>query len=728
MSVITLDEVVSLFVQLEPDDHEGLKEFRRLVWGMLPSAPPPLRPVLASVLVVLDEEKDAASIVTLERINGVLTRATEPVAPEPVASGSTRKAKGKRPSTKSAGPNAPTAPVAPPAAARMLLLPDDADASLLGDFLSESREYLANAETALLLLESNPDDVEAINVVFRAFHTVKGTAAMLGLGEIAELAHHAETLLTRVRNREIACTGGYADLALRSGDALSSLLDAHAIALTGAPAPLPDHAAFLAVLANPEAAGVTEATSTPVHAPAAAPAGSPAATGVSASRVERRDADADAMLRVRTARVDQLIEMVGELVIAMAMVTQDDTVRQGAHHALQRKVNHAAKITRELQDVSMGMRMVPLRGPFQRMARLVRDVAAKCGKSVAFHAMGEETEIDRNLVDLIADPLVHMVRNAVDHGIETPMDRLAAGKPAEGSVRLSAYHAGGHVVVELTDDGRGLSRERLLQKAAQMGLVEPGATLSDSEVFQLIFAPGFSTAEQVTDVSGRGVGMDVVRRNVEAVRGRIEIASAPGAGTTFIVRLPLTLAITDGMLVRVGTERYIIPTAHIQMSLRPDASALATYQHRAEMLQHREMLLPIVRLHRLFNTAGAVADPTQGLLVIVGEGRSQTALLVDELLGQQQVVAKSLGDALGRVAGIAGSAILGDGRVGLILDVSELVALSRQVPGDDALRAHRSREVCGERPDLPMLSGVAVDACAAGVLQAAASHPIPTSA
>ena len=683
MSVITLDEVVSLFVQLEPDDHEGLKEFRRLVWGMLPSAPPPLRPVLASVLVVLDEEKDAATIATLERINAVLTSASEPVAPASRATaapppGESKRSTSKRPASKRAATKPTKAP--------MLVLPDDADVSLLGDFLSESREYLANAEAALLLLESTPDDVEAINVVFRAFHTVKGTAAMLGLGEIAELAHHAETLLTRVRNREIACTGGYADLALRSGDALSSLLDAYALALTGAAAPLPDHAAFLAVLADPEAAGFTEAASVEMAVPAGAPTGAPAGPGAS-PRLERRDADADAMLRVRTARVDQLIEMVGELVIAMAMVTQDDTVRQGTHHALQRKVNHAAKITRELQDVSMGMRMVPLRGPFQRMARLVRDVAARCGKSVAFHAMGEETEIDRNLVDLIADPLVHMVRNAVDHGIETPMDRLAAGKPAEGSVRLSAYHAGGHVVVELADDGRGLSRERLLQKAMQMGLVESGATLTDGEVHQLIFAPGFSTADQVTDVSGRGVGMDVVRRNVEAVRGRIEIASVPGAGTRFTVRLPLTLAITDGMLVRVGAERYIIPTAHIQMSLRPDASALATYQHRAEMLLHREMLLPIVRLHRLFNTAGAVADPTQGLLVIVGEGSGQTALLVDELLGQQQVVAKSLGDALGRVSGLAGSAILGDGRVGLILDVNELVALSRQAPGDEGRRS-----------------------------------------
>jgi two-component system, chemotaxis family, sensor kinase CheA len=341
-------------------------------------------------------------------------------------------------------------------------------------------------------------------------------------------------------------------------------------------------------------------------------------------------------------------------------------------------VVHAGKIVRELQDLTMATRMVPLRPAFQKLARLVRDVAQKTGKQVEFTVQGEDTEIDRTMVDAISDPLVHMARNAVDHGIESPEARLAAGKPAVGRVQLRAYHAGGNVVVELTDDGKGLDRDRLVQKAIDRGLITSSKGMSDHDILNLIFAAGFSTAETITDISGRGVGMDVVRRGVESLRGRVDISSELGHGSTFTVCLPLTMAITDGMLVRVGAERYVIPLASIVLSFRPEAGSLKTVAGRGEMAVLRDELLPIIRLHRLFGVDHAIEDPTSALLMVVGVGERRCALLVDELLGQQQVVAKSLGDGLGKVQGVSGGAILGDGRVGLILDVPEIETLARR--------------------------------------------------
>ncbi|MCC6430793.1 MAG: chemotaxis protein CheA, partial [Gemmatimonadaceae bacterium] len=395
------------------------------------------------------------------------------------------------------------------------------------------------------------------------------------------------------------------------------------------------------------------------------------------ARQARTESTADATIRVRTDRLDRLIDMVGELVIAQSMIAGDDSFGTGKAHELQRKVTHAGKIVRELQDLSMSMRMVPLRATFQKLARVVRDTSVKAGKTVQFVTEGDDVEIDRTLVDVLGDPLVHMVRNAVDHGTEPPDERERMGKPRLGAVRLSAYHASGNVVVELRDDGRGLYREKLVKKAIEKGLIESDKGMSDSDVFALIFAPGFSTAETVTDISGRGVGMDVVRRNLEAIRGRIDITSVPGQGTTFAIRLPLTLAVTDGMLVRVGEERFIIPLTHIHMSFRPEPSMLSTVVGNGEVVLLRGELMPIIRLHQLFDVPNAVQSPLNGLLMIVGDGTRRSALLVDDLLGQQQVVAKTLGSALGKVPGVSGGAILGDGRVGLILDVNETVALAQ---------------------------------------------------
>jgi two-component system chemotaxis sensor kinase CheA len=322
--------------------------------------------------------------------------------------------------------------------------------------------------------------------------------------------------------------------------------------------------------------------------------------------------------------------------------------------------------------------MVPLKPTFQKMNRLVRDLAAKAGKRVRLVTFGEDTEIDRNMVDILRDPLVHMIRNAVDHGIEAPEERRQAGKGEEGVVTLSAYHSGGNVVVELRDDGRGLNRQRIIEKAIAQGLIESAAGMSEQDIYNLIFRAGFSTAAQVTEVSGRGVGMDVVRRNIEALRGRIETSSEPGQGSCFKLILPLTMAITDGMLVQAGNERYIIPTVSIVKSFRPESHQLSTIAGRGEMVMLRGELLPLFRLHRLLDIPEAKQDPTEALLVIIAAGDYRYGLMVDELLGQQQVVAKSLGKGLGKVLGISGAAILGDGRVGLILDAAELHQLARR--------------------------------------------------
>ncbi len=596
-------------------------------------------------------------------------------------------------------------------------LPADADAGLMGEFVTEGYEYIEGAEAALLSLETNPDDMEAVNTVFRAFHTIKGTSAFLGLVAISELAHRAESLLGRVRDREIRFTGGYADLALRAVDILKALLQAIQEALGGEPLRRPEgYGELFGLLENPEAAGISSETVpepiTPLRVgdilvaegkarrdeiemvavdQGEQPIGMAIIKSETASltdvahalrtqqQIASTDRAVDSSMRVRTDRLDRLIDMVGELVIAQSMVAQDSTVITGGHHGLAKKVGHTGKIVRELQDLSMSMRMVPFKGAFQKMARLTRDLAHKNGKQVDLITEGEDTEIDRNMVDVLNDPLVHMVRNAVDHGIEPPDSRREAGKSPVGVLRLAAYHAGGNVVVELSDDGRGLNREKIIKKAVATGVIESDKGMSDREVFNLIFRPGFSTVEQVTDVSGRGVGMDVVKRGIDALRGRVEIDSQPGRGCTFTIRLPLTMAITDGMLVRVGLQRFIIPTVNIHLSFQPVAGALSTIAGRGEMVMLRDELMPVFRLHRLFGIQDAIEDATRGLLVVIGDGDRRCALLVDELLGQQQVVAKSLGGGIGNVPGVSGGAILGDGRVGLIIDAPGVTALARQL-------------------------------------------------
>jgi two-component system chemotaxis sensor kinase CheA len=704
---LTLDDAATLLLQLEPGDLDDLARLREALTTLVfenrvpITAQPHVARAARLLGTITDGTADTPAAVLTDVSRAIEAAMSTTDALEAAATLATPLHSAAVTPRASAAPAAPVpAPVAPVEAVddpSLDVLPDDTDLDLLGDFLTESMESLTAAESALLELEADPSHEEAINTVFRAFHTVKGTSAFLGLGRIAAFAHEAESLLSRVRDGEIGYTRACAELSLASRDMLMALLDAvrDAAALEGtAVRPLrvpPGYHALLDALATydpaHEPAIAPRMTESPSAAVRAAEPVAPVASVAKVAPVAAPEATApasrtgapanDATIRVRTDRLDRLIDMVGELVIAQSMIAGDSELDQRVQHELTRKITHAGKIVRELQDLSMSMRMVELRPTFQKLARVVRDTAVKAGKEVAFTVTGDDVEIDRQLADLLGDPLVHMVRNAVDHGVERPDERVASGKARTGQVRLQAYHASGNVVVELIDDGRGLHREKIVAKAIEKGLIESDKGMSDSEVFNLIFAPGFSTAEKVTDISGRGVGMDVVRRNLEAIRGRIDITSAPGRGTTFAIRLPLTLAVTDGMLVRVGQERFVVPTTNIHMSFRPEPGMLSTVVGKGEVVLLRGELMPIVRLHALFGVPDAVRSPVEGLLMIVGDAERRTALLVDELLGQQQVVAKTLGESLGKVPGISGGAILGDGRVGLILDVGETVALAQ---------------------------------------------------
>jgi two-component system chemotaxis sensor kinase CheA len=373
---------------------------------------------------------------------------------------------------------------------------------------------------------------------------------------------------------------------------------------------------------------------------------------------------------VDAGKLDYLMDMVGELVIAQSLITLNPEIGALESGPLQRNLQQLGRITAEVQRVAMSMRMTPVSTLFGRMNRLVRDLTRKNGKKVRLELSGEETELDKAIIEQLADPMMHMVRNSLDHGLEGPEERIAAGKSPEGTLTLAASHQAGHILIEITDDGRGLDTEKILKKARAKGLVTEAQNLSDNEIFFLIFEPGFSTAEVITDVSGRGVGMDVVRRQIMGLRGRIEIRSVRGGGTTFLLRVPLTLAIIDGLIVGVGAERFIMPINSVREMLRPTPEMIFTMEGRSEMALVRGELLPIVRLHSRFAIDGARQNPSEALFVVAEAQGRRFCLLVDEMLGKQEVVIKSLGETFRDVAGISGGAILGDGRVGLILDVN----------------------------------------------------------
>lgn len=602
------------------------------------------------------------------------------------------------------------------------------DVSLAFEFIAEARGHIDTAEAEILHVEENPENLEAVNAIFRAFHTIKGVAGFLNLKQIGALAHTSENLLDLARKGKLKLTGHAVDLVLEAIDGMKSLLAGLESALNNGSeipveASLPGLISRLIAFINgdtkvasagrkntpaavvptveskPTPAAVPAAVSiqatkseepvvppvapaTPVAAPAA-PVAEPEAPKAEhennkSDKGANHGTQAEATVKVATDRLDNLINMVGELVIAQLMVAQDCTSYAANNPRLGRNMSHLSKITRELQDLSMSMRMVPIQGVFQKMARLARDLARKSGKDIDFQVIGGETELDRNIVEAISDPLVHMVRNAADHGVESPEDRVKAGKPRSGKITLRAYHQAGNIVIEIVDDGKGLNKNKIRKKAIEAGVITAEQELSEQDIFRLIFHPGLSTADKITDVSGRGVGMDVVRKNVEQLRGRIDISSTEGVGSIFAIRLPLTLAVIDGLVVKIGSERYIIPITSIEQSLRPKADQISTVQGRGEQCMIRGQILPLFRLYKLFNVQPRSEDPCEALVVIVQDDQHRCCLMVDELLGQQQVVIKSMGEAVGQVKGISGGAILGDGCVSLILDVPGIVSMATQ--------------------------------------------------
>ena len=603
------------------------------------------------------------------------------------------------------GSEAEAAPAAPvDETARINFPPEVLDDPTLPEFLSETRGHLEDAEAALLEVEADPENTEIVDRVFRTFHTIKGVAGFLNMQSMVDLAHSTEFLLDEFRKGRMVPSEAHSTLLFESCDLMGSMLEY----LSGGEPPLQVdvdrqvarlHAAVEGGEAPVEPDGESPAPSATTASPEADAEPAPAATASPEPQTTipakappakeppkqetaqpRKRYKLDTTVKVATERLDSLVDMVGELVIAQQMVSQDPDLVDKKSASLQRNLTQVAKIVRDLQESAMSLRMVMLKSTFQKMSRLVRDVAHKSGKQVNLVLSGEDTELDRNVVEEISDPLVHLIRNAIDHGLESPDEREAAGKSRAGKIQLSAYHQGGSIVIEITDDGRGLNREKILAKAVERGLVPEGVQpdeIPDPEVFKMIFMPGFSTADQVTDISGRGVGMDVVRRNIENMRGKIEIQSTMGSGSTFLLRLPLTLAIIDGMIVRVGARRYVIPTLAVEQSFSPTPEQLHTVLQAGEVVDVRGALLPIHRLVDMFELDDGVRDPQQGILIVVEVSGRRACLLVDELVGQQQVVIKNLGKALPPIPGISGGAILGNGRVALILDMDALISAAK---------------------------------------------------
>ncbi|HZL57368.1 MAG TPA: chemotaxis protein CheA [Bryobacteraceae bacterium] len=559
------------------------------------------------------------------------------------------------------------------------------------EFLLEAREHLAGVEAGMLTLELEPDNTEALNAVFRSFHTIKGLAGFMGAAAVQELSHETENVLDRARAGDLCLSGEIIELILNSADELNRCLDKardcplNALprcdrriltslgAIARRPSDRGEPPADQALAAPPATSAPDQTTETvpePVSAPSVVPNMAPNVVASDAGVEPAKKNAESSVVRIETAKLEYLIDMVGELVIAESVVRNDAAIKGSKDPLLSRNLTQLARVVQEVQKTSMSMRMVAVGSMFRKMSRLTRDLARKSGKTIELVTVGDDVELDRSIVEDLADPMVHMIRNAVDHGLELPEDRRAAGKPEKGTVTLRAMHDAGDIVIQLSDDGRGMDPARILSKARRLGLVGEHDTPDEESIFRLIFEAGFSTAEKVTDMSGRGVGMDVVKKQIQKLRGRIAIRSVLGKGCTFVLRLPLTLAIIDGLVVGVGAQRFILPVFTVREMFSPKPETFVTIENRAEAALFRDKLLPVIRLSRLFETA---ADDRKDGVLIVAEGRDQLyCIAVDQLIGKQEVVIKSLGKTFRDIPAISGGAILGDGRVGLIIDVNSL--------------------------------------------------------
>ncbi|MGL1935895.1 MAG: chemotaxis protein CheA [Fibrobacterales bacterium] len=567
-----------------------------------------------------------------------------------------------------------------------------ADKSFLEDFVTESREHLTIIENTLLDLENDPTNAEYLNLIFRGCHTIKGIAGFLELLDIQALAHNVENLMDKARQNELTLDPPKVDVLLESIDLLKEFIDIVADFISTENYHVP--ASYTPIMARLDLSlqnklgtvekSVNENLVTPAKVEEVAknevlPDTSDQAPAPQAPI--KKAAGIDETVRVPIGRLDQLIDTIGEAVIAQSMISADPIMTM--HHkglegidvvGFQKKVSAVDQIMRQIQELSMALRTVSIKSTFQKMARLVRDYSKKTGKNIQFVMEGEDTELDKSVVENIADPLMHMIRNSVDHGIESPEVREQNGKTEPARVTLRAFQAAGNINIEIQDNGGGLNIEKIKEKAIKQGLIKAEDPHSDNDIHQLIFHPGFSTADQISDISGRGVGMDVVRRNIEQSRGSVETYSELGVGTTFVIRLPLTLAIIDGMVITASNERYIVPTLSIIDSLRPDSTQVGTAAGKGEYIDVRGEAITLVRLSDFFGNPRSDLELTDGIVMVVEDMLGKKiGLSVDQILGQQQVVIKSLGEGIGSIDGVSGGAIMSDGKISMILDVGAIV-------------------------------------------------------
>jgi two-component system, chemotaxis family, sensor kinase CheA len=575
------------------------------------------------------------------------------------------------------------------------------DLELLNEFCNEGKDLLSQVEQGVLVLEEDPAHRETLNQVFRAFHTFKGGAGFLGLEPIKDLAHNLESLLDAARQNSLVIDRNVINLILAGGDALRKYVDGIEQTIrsdnktapiiiptreliervkstldgnpgevanenpskTSVPASEPTSESAVGAKITPPVAKINKPVPTlpkGIEEPQPKPIPKPKATNLSN------------FVKIDTQKLDALIDLVGELVIAKSMVVEHPVVAGQQSEELSRELRQLSRIAADLQRNAMSLRMVPIRTTFQKMNRLVRDLANSQNKQISLVTKGEDTELDRNIVEALAEPMIHMLRNSIDHGIERPAERESLGKSAEGKIEIEACHQAGGILIRIEDDGRGIDPARVLAKARERGIIDSDFNGNTHEILSLIFEPGFSTAETVTDVSGRGVGMDVVRGSISRLRGRIEVQSVVGKSTTFSIYLPLTLAIIDGMLVGAGNQRFIIPTLSIQESFKPTASMLSTLKGRGQVVNLRGRLIPLISLCQKLKINKGSANPSEGIILIINSGGQAKGLLVDHLISKQEVVIKPMGDTLQSQPVYSGAAIMGDGRVALILDPDAL--------------------------------------------------------
>ncbi len=571
-------------------------------------------------------------------------------------------------------------------------------------FVTEGVELLQNAEQGLLAWGEKSDDPEPMADLFRNIHSFKGNCGFFGFAEMEKLAHQMETVLDRAKSGSPLASDNPADSLLAALDLLQNAVNDISEGRDGSVPDLEEHLAELQKLLPPmigeilveegvEAEHVTAAVETQkkpvgeilidqgkaspeqvnkalrkqqaVKSPGKKQTKSPASRAATVAK--KQD------IRVDLGKLDNLINLIGEMVIAENMLINNPDLKGLELENFTKAGQHMSKLVRELQEMAMTIRMIPVAGLFRRMIRLVHDISAKAGKKVDLVLSGEETEIDKTVIETITDPLVHLLRNSLDHGLEPPDERIAAGKDEKGTVTLSARHEEGEVWVTVKDDGRGLNREKILEKAISKGLIEgDGSDLSDKEIYNMIFMPGFSTAAQITDISGRGVGMDVVKKNLEKIKGKINVSSTPGQGSRIDLRIPLTLAIIDGMMVRVGDTTAILPTLSILEAFRPNADQITQTPDGDELARVRENFFQIIRLHEILEKEPDSRELADGILIVLEHQEDRFCLFVDEIVGQQQTVIKGLSEFIGNVAGVSGCTILGDGGVSLILDIGSL--------------------------------------------------------